>query len=97
MKKEVKDLKAELSLLKGGEQRDNLSSEDIERCNVMVNNFIKSDDPSHTLVLPDRLMINQCFYYFRTQYKNALKKGGNQLAIMPETPSKVDKDDGVSN
>jgi hypothetical protein len=44
LKKEVKDLKAELSLLKGGEQRDNLSSEDIERCNVMVNNFIKSDD-----------------------------------------------------
>jgi hypothetical protein len=42
-------------------------------------------------------MINQCFYYFRTQYKNALKKGGNQLAIMPETPSKADKDDGVSN
>jgi hypothetical protein len=58
LKKEVSDLKAELSLLKGGEQRDNLTAEDIERCNVMVNNFIKSDDPSQTLVLPDRLMIN---------------------------------------
>ena len=58
LKKEVSDLKAELSLLKGVEQRDNLTAEDIERCNVMVNNFIKSDDPSQTLVLPDRLMIN---------------------------------------
>jgi len=58
LKKEVSDLKAELSLLKGGEQRDNLTAEDIERCNVMVNNFIKSDDPSQTLILPDRLMIN---------------------------------------
>lgn len=58
LKKEVHDLKSELALLKGGEQRDHLTSEDIERCNVMVNNFIKTDDPSQTLVLPDRLMIN---------------------------------------
>lgn len=53
----------------------------------MVNNFIKSEDPSATLVLPDRLMINHCFYYFRTLYHNAAKKQGGQLAIKAEDKS----------
>ena len=70
LKKEVADLKAELALVKGEGMKESLTAEDIERCNHMVNNFIKSDDPGQTLVLPDRLMINQCFYYFRTLYHN---------------------------
>lgn len=69
LKKEVADLKAELALVKGENAKEMLTSEDIERCNVMVNNFIKSDDASTAMVLPDRLMINQCFYHFRTLYK----------------------------
>lgn len=40
------------------------------------------------MVLPDRLMINQCFYYFRNLYKNMEKKkgggGGGPAAIMPD-------------
>lgn len=62
LKKEVSDLKAELALVKGEGMKESLTSEDIERCNAMVSNFIKTDDPGQTLVLPDRLMINQCFY-----------------------------------
>ena len=64
----------------------------------MVTDFIKNEDPSATLVLPDRLMINQCFYHFRNLYAQAAKKGGGkagaiempqQKAIMPEaSPSK---------
>lgn len=69
LKKEVSDLKAELALVKGEGMKEHLTSEDIERCNAMVNNFIKSDDAGSSLVLPDRLMIDQCFYYFRTLYK----------------------------
>jgi len=69
LKKEVSELKAELALLKGGDAKDQLTAEDIDRCNHMVTNFIKSDDPSASLVLPDRLMMNQCFYYFKTLYK----------------------------
>lgn len=95
LKKEVSDLKAELSLVKGESAKENLTPEDIERCNVMVNNFIKTDDPSQTLVLPDRLMINHCFYYFRTLFKQMEKKrggvsgGSNPLAIeaSPAKPS----------
>jgi kinesin family member 6/9 len=92
LKKEVKELNAELNLLKGGKQKDHLTQEDIERCNAMVNNFIKSDDPAESLVLPDRLMINHCFYYFRTLYQGAVKKQGGQLAIKAEdkSPTKVE-------
>ena len=83
LKKEVADLKAELALIKGENAKEMLTSEDIERCNLMVNNFIKSDDASTAMVLPDRLMINQCFYHFRTLYKQVEKKRGGpgQLAI----------------
>jgi kinesin family protein 6/9 len=68
LKKEVKELKAELNLIKGGNQKEVLTSEDIERCNTMVNNFIKNESDAASMVLPDRLMINQCFYYFRSLY-----------------------------
>ena len=95
LKKEVADLKAELALVKGENAKEMLTSEDIERCNVMVNNFIKSDDASTAMVLPDRLMINQCFYHFRTLYKQIEKKRGGPIAIggpgqasIEATPSK---------
>jgi kinesin family protein 6/9 len=68
LKKEVKELKAELNLIKGGNQKEVLTSEDIERCNTMVNNFIRNESDAASMVLPDRLMINQCFYYFRSLY-----------------------------
>jgi kinesin family protein 6/9 len=76
LKKEVKELKAEMNLLKGTNQKETLTQEDIEKCNTMVNNFIKNEEPASNLVLPDRLMINHCFYYFRTLYQNAMKKSG---------------------
>ena len=69
LKKEVADLKAELALLKGGEAKEQLTAEDVDRCNHMVANFIKSDDPSASIVLPDRLLINQCFYHFKTLFQ----------------------------
>ena len=40
----------------------------------MINDFIDSDDPSATIILNDRLKINECLYYF----KNMLKKGGGR-------------------
>jgi kinesin family member 6/9 len=42
LKKEVAELKAEIALLKGGEVKDNLTSEDIDRCNKLVEDFIES-------------------------------------------------------
>ena len=91
LKKEVSDLKAELALLKGGEQKEQLTAEDIDRCNHMVSDFIKSDDPSATLALPDRLLINQCFYQFKNLYRNLQKKqkgGAGGMPAIEASPSK---------
>lgn len=53
-----------------------MTGEDIERCNLAVKDFIDSNDMSKSLVMPDRLMINQCFYHFKSLYKNIEKKKG---------------------
>ena len=79
LKQEVKDLKAEIALIKGGAQKEHLSAEDVDRCNKMVKDFVMSTDPEETLILPDRLMINQCFYYFRQLLKNAEKGVGQKM------------------
>ena len=45
--------------MKGGEGiKEMLTSEDIDRCNKMVEEFIGTSDPTKNLVLSDRLMIN---------------------------------------
>jgi len=70
LKKEVSELKAEIALIKGQDAKEHLTSEDVDRCNKMVEEFIDSTDPSKTIVLADRLMINQCFYHFKHLYKD---------------------------
>lgn len=40
------ELKAELALLKGGDQKDKLESYEVEDCRLKVENYIKSEDPS---------------------------------------------------
>lgn len=79
LKKEVADLKAEIALLKGEETRDHLNSEDIDRCNKMVEDFIESSDPTKNIIFADRLMINQCFYHFKHLYRDMSKKKGGSL------------------
>jgi len=41
LKKEVADLKAELALIKGENAKEMLTSEDIERCNLMSITLLK--------------------------------------------------------
>jgi len=89
LKKEVSDLKAELALVKGEGMKEHLTSEDIDRCNAMVNNFIKSEDAGSSLVLPDRLMIDQCFYYFRNLYKQLNTKKGGGPIVLSSGPAKA--------
>ena len=101
LKKEVAELKAELALAKGGNQKESLDTEDIERCNLMVNNFIKTNDENTTLVLPDRLLINQCFYflfyYFKQLYRNLEKgKGGAAGSSIPQIQSSAQSSNGKS-
>ena len=85
-------------MARGGEQKDHLTTEDIERCNVMVKDFIDTADPHKTLVMPDRLMINQCFYHFKTLYKNLeRKKGGAPISGMKQEEPKAIEDTPPKN
>ena len=53
----------------------------------MVKDFIDSSDPHKTLVMPDRLMINHCFYQFKSLYKNMeRKRGGQPLSGIEQSP-----------
>jgi kinesin family protein 6/9 len=103
LKKEVAELKAELAMIKGEDVKDHLTSEDIDRCNKMVEEFIDTTDPSKTLVLADRLLINQCFYHFKHMYKDmSKKKGGSGGAVVPSgggsaVKGSPSKDSGPAN
>jgi|JI10StandDraft_1071094.scaffolds.fasta_scaffold193488_4 kinesin family protein 6/9 len=74
LKKEIAELKAEIKMLKGVDSKDQLDPEDVDRCNKMVETFVKSTDPSENIVLSDRLLINQCFYHFKHLLKDQMKK-----------------------
>jgi hypothetical protein len=54
----------------------------------MVKDFIDTNEHK-TMVLPDRLMINQCFYYFKSLYKNLEKKKGGKGISGMEAPKAI--------
>lgn len=63
----------------------------------MVKDFIDTADHQKTLVLPDRLMINQCFYHFKSLYKNIEKrKGGPGVSGMKAIKSEDDAQSQMS-
>ena len=43
----------------------------------MVDEFVAADDPSASIILNDRLKINECFYYF----KSLLQRGGGKQVL----------------
>jgi kinesin family protein 6/9 len=63
-------------MLKGENIKDNLEPYEIDECRKRVEEFIDNTDPSATIILADRLKINECFYYFKHIYKDLEKKGG---------------------
>ena len=64
----------------------------------MVKDFIDSSDPHKSLVLPDRLMINHCFYQFKSLFKNLeRKKGGPGVAGITGGPPKAIEDEAASD
>jgi kinesin family member 6/9 len=83
LKNEVNELKAELALVKGTNARDHLTGDDIELCKKMVEDYIENKDPAATIPAPDKLAINQCFFYFKYLLLEARKKMGSQPALPP--------------
>ena len=87
LKKENAELKSEISLLKGGSHKDHLEPEDIDKCKKMVETFIADRDPSATIILSDKLQINQCFYHFKHMYLDLQKRGGGSGGSAPPVKS----------
>jgi hypothetical protein len=65
-------------MINGTDSKENLDGDDVDKCNKMVEDFVRNTDPSANIILSDRLMINQCFYHFKHIFKDAQKKGGNK-------------------
>ena len=58
--------------MKGGDVAEELDKYEIEECHKKVEDYISSNDPGDSIILADRLKINECFYHFRNLYR----KGG---------------------
>ena len=86
LKKEIAELKSELTLLKGGDSREHLEAEEVGKCNKLVDEFITNTDPSSSLLLNNKLQINQCFYHFKHLFLD-MKKRGKGAFPLPLPPS----------
>ena len=70
LKRENQELRAEISMLRGGNVKTELSGEDIARCSKIVHEFVHSRDPTQKIILSDPLMIAQCFTELKTVCNN---------------------------
>lgn len=71
---EIDELRNELKLIKGEDQKDFLEEKDIEKCKSIINNFLSSNNNAENeyndiLKLKDMLMIKECFYQIKLKYK----------------------------
>ena len=55
--------------------------EEVSACNDAVEEFIKTTDPTQNIIMNSWLKLNQCFYHFKSLYKNSLWKGGVEGAM----------------
>ena len=73
-KSEIEELKAELAMLKGKNQKSFLEQSDLEECEKIVNEFLEDDTYTKKIELNDRLMIQECFNIIKKKYKFLEKK-----------------------
>lgn len=73
-KSEIEELKNELAMLKGQNQKDFLEQADIEDCEKIVDEFLGDDTYTKKIELNDRLMIQECFNIIKKRYKTLEKK-----------------------
>ncbi len=74
-KKEIVDLKNELALVKGYDQKTFLDEEDITNCKQIVHDYLIEDREFKTKInLKDMLMIQECFSIIKLMYYELEKK-----------------------
>jgi len=73
-KQEIEELKSELALVKGKDQKSVLDDNDLINCKKIVDDYLKDDDYSKRINLKDMLMINECFSIIKVYFKDLEKK-----------------------
>ena len=76
-KSEIEELKAELAMLKGKNQKSFLEQSDLEECEKIVNEFLEDESYTKKIELNDKLMIQECFNIIKKKYKFLEKKVKN--------------------
>jgi hypothetical protein len=73
-KNEIEELKAELAMLKGKNQKSFLEQSDLDECEKIVNEFLEDESFTKKIELNDKLMIQECFNIIKKKYKFLEKK-----------------------
>ena len=73
-KNEIDELKAELAMLKGKNQKSYLEQNDLDECEKIVNEFLQDETYTKKIELNDKLMIQECFNIIKKKYKFLEKK-----------------------
>lgn len=73
-KSEIEELKNELAMLKGKNQKSFLEKEDLDECQKIVNEFLADETFTAKVECIDRLMIQECFNIIKVRYKDMEKK-----------------------
>lgn len=73
-KNEIDDLRSELAMLKGKEQKQFLEENDIIDCRKIAENYLKSTNPNEKICLSDMLMIQEVYYQIKLFYLDLEKK-----------------------
>ena len=69
-KNEIEELKAELAMLKGKNQKSFLEQSDLDECEKIVKEFLEDDTYTKKIELNDKLMIQECFNIIKKKYKS---------------------------
>ncbi|XP_078675043.1 kinesin-like protein KIF6 isoform X2 [Branchiostoma floridae x Branchiostoma belcheri] len=100
LKKEIVELKDQLSLATGEQPTDDLSGEDMDRLHQMVKGYVEDTDPDATLpVGADMRKINECFRIFKRLVleRHAGKAGVTNGAVEEEEEPSVSEDSGLGS
>ena len=73
-KSEIEELKQELAILKGKNQKSFLEQSDLDECQKIVNEFLNDDSFNYKIEIKDRLMIQECFNIIKKKYKEMEQK-----------------------
>ena len=90
-KSEIEELKAELAMLKGKNQKSFLEQSDLDECEKIVNEFLVDESYTKKIELNDKLMIQECFNIIKKKYKfleKKVKTNPNEMVL----DSNFDKD-----